>query len=261
MNNIQLNKIINDEDYVSMINKISKSIYDYFKATNGNYNIIEKNFKLLNNKYKTTEEIKIIMSTYLANNENLINFISDMKISFKNLKILRKEYLDKTLNNINELLIQTKNNSKTFNNNFNFNNYHNIGKNKYDKIINLLLSLDKFSEILENYSDEKTVEFRRLLSLIKKELDNNKNYINNNQDISLNKEINKLKNELNEMQKNRNELDKRYKELFGIYKMNEKKLGDKDTEITSLNEDLKSINFTFNKVNNDNIQKDDINYK
>ena len=82
MNNIQLNKIINDEDYVSMINKISKSIYDYFKATNGNYNIIEKNFKLLNNKYKTTEEIKIIMSTYLANNENLKNFISDMKISF-----------------------------------------------------------------------------------------------------------------------------------------------------------------------------------
>ena len=258
MNNMQLNKIINDEDYVSVINNISKSIYNYYKATKGNCNIISNNYNLLNDKFKNISEIKNIMSIHLANNENLENFIADMKISFQRLKSIRKQYLNKISNNINNLFIQIKTNSKAFNNNFNFNNYHNIGKNKYDKIINLLLSLDKFSEILENYSDEKTDEFRRILSLIKKELDNNKNYINNNQDISLNKEINKLKNELNEMQKNRNELDKRYKELFGIYKMNEKKLGDKDTEITSLNEDLKSINFTFNKVNNDNIQKDDI---
>ena len=232
MNNIQLNKIINDEDYVSMINKISKSIYDYFKATNGNYYIIEKNFKLLNNKYKTTEEIKIIMSTYLANNENLKNFISDMKISFKNLKILRKEYLDKTLNNINELLIQTKNNSKTFNNNFNFNNYNNIGKNKNNDIIDLIMSLDNYTELLGYYSEEKKDEFREILSLIINEMKDNKNDINNVQDFSLlNKEIDILKNQLNEEQNKRKVLYKKCNELLKINKMDEKKLSDKDSKI------------------------------
>ena len=94
MNNIN-QQLINDEEYVSVINEISNSIFNYYKALKGNYSIIENNYDLLINKYYNIIEVKNIMKIYLANNENLENFISDMKILFQNLRVVRKQYLNK----------------------------------------------------------------------------------------------------------------------------------------------------------------------
>ena len=202
------------------------------------------------------------MSLYIANKENLENFISDMRISFQNLKVIRKQYLNKILNYINTLLNQIKNNTKTFNNNFNFNNDNNIGKNKYNKIMNLVLSLDNFSEILEIYSEEKKEEFKGILSLILNELENDNNEIksNNNkgQNFPLNKEINKLKNKLNEEQKKIKELEAQNNELFKMNKMNENILYDKDNKILSLNEDIKSMDFQLKEYKNEIDKNKDI---
>ena len=49
----EIKKIINDDEYVSMINEISSAIFNYYKAANGNYKIIEQNYlKLSNNNFQ-----------------------------------------------------------------------------------------------------------------------------------------------------------------------------------------------------------------
>ena len=252
MNNIPLNEVINDEEVVSTINKISKSIYEYFKVTKGNFNMLESHYKLLNNKLKKIEEINNIMSISFANNNNLDQFIDDMRILFQNLKSLRKQYLNKISNYIK---YKNNNNKKTFNNNNNFNNYNdnNIVKNKYNKIMNLILSLDNYSELINLVSEEKKEKFRGILSLIINELKNNdievkENNNNNKINISLNKEINKLKNKLSEEQKKRKELEAQNGELFEMNKINENELYDKDAKINYLNEEIKSMDLKLSEI-------------
>ena len=269
----EIKKIINDDEYVSMINEISSAIFNYYKAANGNYKIIEQNYlKLSNNNFQIIEQIKLIMSTFLANNDNLDNFISDMKISFKKLKGLRNTYLNKVANSIFKLVINKnvnnnniknnniKNNNIINNTNINLNNYQLIEKKRLIKILNLIISLNKYNEILECFPQEQKEEFQKKLSIIINELkksdyifSNNMNNINNmSPNKKMKEDINKLKYQLNERDKKIKELELQINELIKINNKNEIDLKDKEQKLNSLNEELKSINLKYNNINKEN---------
>ena len=272
----EIKKIINDDEYVSMINEISSAIFNYYKAANGNYKIIEQNYlNLTNNNFQIIEQIKLIMSTFLANNDNLDNFISDMKISFKKLKGLRNTYLNKVANSIFKLVINKnsnnnniknnniKNNNIINNTNINLNNYQLIEKKRLIKILNLIISFNKYNEILECFPQEQKEEFQKKISIIINELkksdyifSNNMNNMNNINNMSPNKkmkeDINKLKYQLNERDKKIKELELHINELIKINNKNEIDLKDKEQKLLSLNEELKSINLKYNNINKEN---------
>ena len=247
MNNIN-QQLINDEEYVSVINEISNSIFNYYKALKGNYSIIENNYDLLINKYYNIIEVKNIMKIYLANNENLENFISDMKILFQNLRVVRKQYLNKIAK-----ISTIKNNQ----NNINLGNYIVIEKNRYFKIMNLLKSLNKYKEIIELYnSEELKHEFTNILMEIINQLektDNNINYkINKNANTNNSPQLNNLKNKLKECQRKKIELELKINELLENNKIKQNELIEKDKQLSSLNEELKSIDIKFNDISKEN---------
>ena len=247
MNNIN-QQLINDEEYVSVINEISNSIFNYYKALKGNYSIIENNYDLLINKYYNIIEVKNIMKIYLANNENLENFISDMKILFQNLRVVRKQYLNKIAK-----ISTIKNNQ----NNINLGNYIVIEKNRYFKIMNLLKSLNKYKEIIELYnSEELKHEFTNILMEIINQLektDNNINYkINKNANTNNSPQLNNLKNKLKECQRKKIELELKINELLENNKIKQNELIEKDKQLSTLNEELKSIDIKFNDISKEN---------
>ena len=263
----ETNNVINDEEYVSMINDIVNSIQNYIKVTKGNCNIIDNNFTLLNYKYKNIEQIKYIFETYKANNENLDNFISDMKYSFDNLKILRKEYLNKISNYFNKLLtkINHNNNSKSNNNNI----------NNYNKIMSLLISLEKYNEKLGYYSPKEKEEFIRIISLIINELKKNQNNnINTNKNNNINnknqaaqilsfkEEINKLKQQLNESLNKNKDIKAKNEELIKNNEMKDNEILDRKKEIYSLKDELNTLNKqlkdSINENNNNKIIINDL---
>ena len=247
MNNIN-QQLINDEEYVSVINEISNSIFNYYKALKGNYSIIENNYDLLINKYYNIIEVKNIMKIYLANNENLENFISDMKILFQNLRVVRKQYLNKIAK-----ISTIKNNQ----NNINLGNYIVIEKNRYFKIMNLLKSLNKYKEIIELYnSEELKHEFTNILMEIINQLektDNNINYkINKNANTNNSPQLNNLKNKIKECQRKIIKLELKINELLENNKIKQNELIEKDKQLSSLNEELKSIDIKFNDISKEN---------
>ena len=247
MNNIN-QQLINDEEYVSVINEISNSIFNYYKALKGNYSIIENNYDLLINKYYNIIEVKNIMKIYLANNENLENFISDMKILFQNLRVVRKQYLNKIAK-----ISTIKNNQ----NNINLGNYIVIEKNRYFKIMNLLKSLNKYKEIIELYnSEELKHEFTNILMEIINQLEkteNNINYkINKNANTNNSPQLNNLKNKLKECQRKKIELELKINELLENNKIKQNELIEKDKQLSSLNEELKLVDIKFNDISKEN---------
>ena len=247
MNNIN-QQLINDEEYVSVINEISNSIFNYYKALKGNYSIIENNYDLLINKYYNIIEVKNIMKIYLANNENLENFISDMKILFQNLRVVRKQYLNKIAK-----ISTIKNNQ----NNINLGNYIVIEKNRYFKIMNLLKSLNKYKEIIELYnSEELKHEFTNILMEIINQLektDNNINYkINKNANTNNSPQLNNLKNKLKECQRKKIELELKINELLENNKIKQNELIEKDKQLSTLNEELKLVDIKFNDISKEN---------
>ena len=257
MNNINIKEALNDEEYVSTINEVSTSIFKYYKATKGNYSIIENNYDLLINKYNNIPEVLNIIKIYLANNENLENFISDMKILFQKLRLVRKEYLSKISNYISKL------SSKAYNNK-NLDNNFVMEKNRYLKIINLLTNLNKYKDIIEIYdSQEQSQEFANIIMQIKNELKKteikiNYNKYNNYKNVNnTNLETNDLKNKLKEFQRKTKELEMKNEELLKNNKIKENELIEKEKELSSLNEELKSIDIKFNDIIQENNKNKD----
>ena len=94
----EVNNILKDEEYVALINKISSSIYEYAFATNENYKKIQSIFEVMEDELTENDSLKLIYILSKSNEENLNNFFSDSKSIFKNLRIIRKEYLSNISN-------------------------------------------------------------------------------------------------------------------------------------------------------------------
>ena len=235
----EINKELNDKEYDLMIKEILNSVNKYSNATKGNYVMIENDYKLLNSGYKNFEEI---IPIYLANKDNLNNFISDMKISIKKLEDIRGKYLKRISKYISELIVTINNNSENNNLNNNFDNNVEIGTDKFDEILYLIISLGKYSQIIEFFSQEQKEKYEEDLSFIINELKNKENDIYNQVQIfPLKEEINKMKNELIKKKRKILELESKNDKLYKIAKMNENKLNEKDNKILFLNENLKLI--------------------
>ena len=176
-------QIINNKKFIYKINEISNSIYNYYKAIKGNYSIIDNNYKLLINKYNNINEVKNIMKIYFANKENLDYFISDQKILFQELREYRQEYKNKIYKFIENI--------KHKKDNFDSDNYIVFGKNRYFKIMNLLMSLNKYKENIElNNSEEERQDFSNILMEIINLLKKTENYYNNNINKNNNRNVN-----------------------------------------------------------------------
>ena len=251
-NNIIL-QLINDEKFVSKINEVSNSIYNYYKAIKGNYSIIDNNYKLLINKYNNINEVKNIMKIYFANKENLDYFISDQKILFQDLRELRQEQKNKICN----FFTNIKNNTY----NIELDNKIVIEKNRYFKIMNLLISLNKFKENIElNNSEEESQEFTNILIEIINQLKKTEknNYIinkNNNKNMNTNKspQINISKNSKNKFKEfqRKKELELKNDEILQNNKIKQE-LIEKNEQLNTLKEKLKSIDIKYNDIVEEN---------
>ena len=232
MNNKYINKRLitdynielNDKESDLMIKEIFSLINNYFKATKGNYLLIENNYKMLNNGYKHIQEI---MPIFIANKNNLDNFVLDMNISFKKLKDMRKIYLNRVSKYINDLLAKKSNNNPK------------LKKNNFNEIINLIYELYKYSETFNYISPKQKEKYEEKLSIIINELEI-KEMNNINQISLLNKEIYNLKNELI---KAKTKFDSR---------MGRNQFPLKDNKIFDTNIQPQLIKKPFIKVNNEN---------
>jgi hypothetical protein len=236
-----INNILNDAEYVDIINNLSESIYKYALATKGNFQEIQKIFDSMDDELKQNKQIINFLNLSESNEKNINNFFSDAKISFKNLKIVRKEYLSKIEQYINYLLSETKvktkhkrqySQGKMFQQNPR-------GSQKMDKngpgMLDLILNLKNYIEIIGLFSQEHKENYLTLLNMIIKEF---KKYENIDMDDYI-QQINEMEKEI----KNCKIIINKYKESnikLKNYSINlEKKINylvqNKDNIISSLN--------------------------
>ena len=142
--------ILRDEKYVSIINSISNAIYRYSIATKNNLKEAKNIF--LNNNFKSKNQL-IMLSR--SNENNLNTFFSDVKIAFKNLRIVRKEYLAKVSNQISYML------KKSITQNLQLEQ-----QNTNNPIQNIIYNLNEYIDIIGLYSDEKRDEYINLINLL-----------------------------------------------------------------------------------------------
>ena len=171
----EANNILNDEDYVGLINNVSSSIYEYALATKANFQEIQNIFKLMDDELKENKDIINFLNISKSNENNLNAFFSDAKISFKNLKLVRKEYLSKVYNYINLILSEKNEKEKTMGKrqysqgNLNHRNHKegddNINR-KGSSTINLLSNLKKYIDIIGLYSEEDKEQYINLINLL-----------------------------------------------------------------------------------------------
>ena len=130
-------------------------------------------------------------------------------------------------------------------------------KNRYFRIMDLLKSLNKYKVIIELYnSEELKHEFTNILMEIINQLektDNNINYkINKNANTNNSPQLNNLKNKLKECQRKKIELELKINELLENNKIKQNELIEKDKQLSTLNEELKSIDIKFNDISKEN---------
>ena len=175
---LEANNILNDEDYVALINNVSSSIYEYALATKANFQEIQNIFELMDDELKENKEIINFLNISKSNENNLNTFFSDAKISFKNLKLVRKEYLSNVYNYINLILSEKKEKERTMGKrqysqgNLNHRNHNEGGDNmsrKGSSTINLLSNLKKYIDIIGLYSDEDKEQYINLINLLFRE--------------------------------------------------------------------------------------------
>ena len=206
----EINNILNDEKYVALINKLSSLIYQYALLSKGNFQEIRNNFVLLVDKLKQNNIIKNFLLLSNSNEDNLNKFFSDAQFIFKNLKIERKEYLQNLLNFIKK----NKLTEKAFKPEYK--RYHSQNKITNDKqnnqntlssiqiILNLLLKLTQYSDMIETYSEQEKNNYENIINIIFKEIkkfqkyfeNQNNNYNNNFNNINKEKIIEKNENEI-----------------------------------------------------------------
>jgi hypothetical protein len=255
----EVNNILKDEEYVALINKISSSIYEYAFATNENYKKIQSIFEVMEDELTENDSLKLIYILSKSNEENLNNFFSDSKSIFKNLRIIRKEYLSNISNYFKYLLSENSERS-TLNKMNNKQHYNQInlniknGKGEQPKmsfnpqIYNLLANLINYSDIIGAYSFKDKEQYIKILNMIYKELkkyeqniDNDNNITINNNDISL--------------IKNNDFLEQKYEKQIQNYKSIINKLNNHsknlENKLRAFSNDSKHI-IDYNNIENNN---------
>ena len=151
---LEANNVLRDDKYVSLINEVSNSIYQYALAAKGNFKEMQNIFHNMDNELRNNNFINSLITLINYNENNLNNFFNDAKSSFKDLRLVRKEFLLNISNFIN--LILTENTQRT---NFrkkykshdsnHINNYNLGGKiGKFQNFSKLLLKLKKYIDII-----------------------------------------------------------------------------------------------------------------
>lgn len=181
--------ILNDEQYVSLINKLSSSIYKYAKTTKDNLQQIKNNFQIIDEEFYQIEEINNIINISKSNEINLYNFFSEAKLIFKNLRMERKKCLLNASNTMHYILSeeevgsnQRRSYSQTHMNNRK-NSTINVANN--NKILNLIMYLNKYRDIIGLFSEEDKNDYLNLINTIFQEFnDQNQTSQNNNVEIN-----------------------------------------------------------------------------
>lgn len=235
-----INNILRDEQFVNLINKLSSLIYDYTKETIYNSEQIKNNFQAMGEEIIQIEEINDIINIVNLNEMNLNNFYSESKWIFKNLRMERKKYLQNFSNNIYYILSEEENglNKKRSYSQMNMiNRNKTINNSYYNKILNLIINLNKYSEIIGLYSEEDKKQYSDLINYIFQEINNNKNQIsrsnndNNNLDSVRSEKINEkyekmvydFNKYIKQLSKDCSELEKEVRTL-SIYRNNNLKM-------------------------------------
>ena len=229
--------ILRDEEYVSLINNLSESIYQYSLVTKNNFKCIQEIFQTLDVELSQNEEITnfLILSDY--NDNNLNNFFSNAKSIFKGLKETRKKYLNKISSYINyilsekyEIILPKRNYSQGYLKINKRNATQKKVNNTILKIMNLIINLNKYSDIIGLYSEQDKEEYLQLLNIIIKELKNNQK---------------------NEIQKMLNDYDNNYIAISNSEKIDYEKLINTYkmyiSQLETKNKDLKKKLWIFSK--------------
>ena len=232
--------ILRDEKYVTIINSISNAIYRYSIATKNN--LKEAKNRFLNNNFKPKNQL-IMLSR--SNENNLNTFFSDVKIAFKNLRIVRKEYLEKVSNQISYML------KKSITQNLQLEQ-----QNTNNPIQNIIYNLNEYIDIIGLYSDEKRDEYINLINLLYSQFqlyeDNFKTQ--DIEDEEKNKQISNYKSIIDKYKLLNNKLKNDIKKLEG--KLSELQ-GIDQNEIGNLNEIKCNITFPQNREQNIKKQRND----
>ena len=241
--------ILNDKEYVSLINKLSSSIYQFALATKGNMQTIQNNFDIMEDELKLNEYIKSFLILSKSNEKNLINFFSDAKMTFKNLRAVRKEYLEKVSNYINHIISENIGKKKIIKNNSskNIRKFGNSTPGKNTQFLDLLINLANFSDIIGLYSEQDKERYINLLNIILNEFQNNGQYL----DIQ-NFQNNNLDNTYTTI--NNNNLEQKYENKIKNYEKYISKLKfyisnlEKKIEILSRNNNIVNYNEGINHM-------------
>ena len=204
------NSIMNDDNFVALINGLNESIKEYYKVSHHNisetnnfisfYEQISNNIETIINEIINTNQLNRIEEFILQINKaneimnqlqlnsnssqkNLELFFEDAKILFKKMKMKRKEKLS-IINNFtenNNMNNSNRFNSKTNNNNFvNENNQFIPFNASYNKINNLLNKLNDFNYIINGVDKESFNNYINIQKNIKIELETLMKLIKNN---------------------------------------------------------------------------------
>ena len=252
----EIDNLLNDDQFVDLINDLSESIYQYGSQTKKNYKEIHNKFELMNDELKENDIISDLIILSKTNENNLDNFFLFAKPLFTELSSTRKEYL----NNIS-YYIKSMNSEKR--NKYGHRRAYSSDKinikNNFEDILNRLY---EFSQIIGNYSDQYKQQYINLINILfqdYKDLEfrnfnkNNKiQSLNNNENVEYYKlEIEKYKQKISQIQDYYNQLENKIKIIKNHNTQGNERIINNQNLVKELNEEIK-----IQKYNN--IEKDKI---
>ena len=252
----EIDNLLNDDQFVDLINDLSESIYQYGSQTKKNYKEIHNKFELMNDELKENDIISDLIILSKTNENNLDNFFLFAKPLFTELSSTRKEYL----NNIS-YYIKSMNSEKR--NKYGHRRAYSSDKinikNNFEDILNRLY---EFSQIIGNYSDQYKQQYINLIKILfqdYKDLEfrnfnkNNKiQSLNNNENVEYYKlEIEKYKQKISQIQDYYNQLENKIKIIKNHNIQGNERIINNQNLVKELNEEIK-----IQKYNN--IEKDKI---
>ena len=161
-------EMIYDDEFVIMINQLSTSIKNYYRANNKNFNIIKT---ILNkNELNYSDDNELMIETFNKIENTFSFFYSSAKQIFKNMKIYRRERIanilahnkkkntnNKNDNNINNNInIRHRNSGEKLNALFKSPNEYS-SHNIFEKEKNKALSINKLSNEKSKDNDDKNI--------------------------------------------------------------------------------------------------------
>ena len=252
----EIDNVLNDDQFVDLINDLSESIYQYGSQVKKNYKEIHNKFELMNDELKENDIISDLIILSKTNENNLDNFFLFAKPLFTELSSTRKEYLNKISYYIKSINSEKK---KKFGHRRAYSSDKINIKNNFEDILNRLY---EYSQIIGNYSDQYKQQYINLINILfqdYKDLEfrnfnkNNKiQSLNNNENVEYYKlEIEKYKQKISQIQDYYNQLENKIKIIKNPNIQGNEWIINNQNLVKELNEEIK-----IQKYNN--IEKDKI---